>query len=155
MPGMGVLFDYFTAPDDATAARTIAWSAGPARPTDGSPPHPCVHTGIDPAVQGATLEQLMTGRDLEAVMDDPRWADSLAMTGAGERLVLTMTDGLVDALASADERQLTDVALPWSRTEEFVGSVEPSHLAGVLRELAALARRARAQGHGLYCWASV
>ena len=64
-------------------------------------PRRLADTGIDPVVQGGTLEELLTGRPYEDIEQDPRWGQSLAVRDGGQRLVLTLTDGLVDALAAA------------------------------------------------------
>lgn len=61
---MGVLFDYFAAPDDAAAATVIDVIGGPADAT-----FPTVALkGIDPVVQLGTLESLLTGVDYETVV---------------------------------------------------------------------------------------
>jgi hypothetical protein len=112
-------------------------------------------TGIDPVVQGGTLEELLTGRPHEDIEHDPRWGQSLAVRDGGQRLVLTLTDGLVDALAAADGERLAAVAVPWSQTEEFFGSGDPEELTGLLQDLARLAQTARSDGTTLYCWVCV
>ncbi|MBD3785027.1 MAG: hypothetical protein IE926_19105 [Micrococcales bacterium] len=108
-----------------------------------------------PVVQGGTLEELLTGRPYDALDADPRWGRVLASRGADQRLVLTVTDGLVVALADAGADALTAVAGPWSRTEEFWGAADPGHLGAVLDQLAELAREARRCGAGVYCWVCV
>jgi hypothetical protein len=145
---MAVLYDYFAAPSDDEAAGVIDRLGGPGQSRTSAPPkgrglfgrgrrvetlddaaaYPTVSdTGIDPVVQGGTLEELLTGRAYEQIEEDPRWAQSLAVRDGGERLVLTLTDGLVDALAQASREDLTAVALPWSETEEFgVLATQPS-----------------------------
>ena len=112
-------------------------------------------TGIDPVVQGGTLEELLTGRPYEGIEQDPRWGQSLATRNGGEGLVLTLTDGLVDALAEADADRLAEVAIPWSQTEEFWGAGDPEELSALLRDLAGLAREARARNESVYCWVSL
>jgi hypothetical protein len=112
-------------------------------------------TGIDPVVQGGTLEELLTGRAHEQIEEDPRWAQSLAVRDGGERLVLTLTDGLVDALAQASSERLAEVAVPWSETEEFWGAGDPSALTSQLIDLATLCRDARSRNDRVYCKVSV
>ena len=111
--------------------------------------------GIDPLVQLGTLEELLTGRPYDDVVEDPRSGKDLASRNGGEVLVLTITDTLTAALLSASDERLAGVAVPWSQTEEFWGQGDPADLADFLRDLAALARRADAAGHKLYCWLSV
>lgn len=111
--------------------------------------------GIDPVVQMGTLEELLTGRPYDEVVDDPRSGRDLASRNGGERLVLTLTDALAAALVATSAERLSEVAVPWSRTEEFWGEHDPIELAEFLRDLSALARRAAGAGHRLYCWLSV
>lgn len=164
---MGILYDWFAAPGDEAAAAVIDRAGGPSEPSPvggprrpwrrptGSVGYPTVRTRIDPVVQGGTLEELLTGRPYDALDSDPRWGRVLASRGADQRLVLTVTDGLVVALADAGADALTAVAGPWSRTEEFWGTADPGHLGAVLDQLAELAREARRCGAGVYCWVCV
>jgi hypothetical protein len=166
---MGVLFDYFSAASDEAAASAISLPGGP-----GAPPPPPERRGllrgrqasapavvpfdtisvkgIDPLVQLGTLEALLTGRDYEQIVSGPRAGHMLATQDDGERLVVTLTDELQAVLADAQDDQLAAVAVPWSQTEEFFGQCEPQTLAGLLHELAELARRARDNDERMYCW---
>ena len=141
---VGVRYDYFAAPSDEVAAATL----------DGGPAHlgPVETKGLDPVVVMGKLEALLTGRAYEDVVDDERSALLLAMEGDGEVLVLTVTDGLRDGLDQAGE--LSEIASAWARAEELSGW-DPQQLAGVLRELQALARNAVSKGERLYCWVCV
>jgi hypothetical protein len=85
----------------------------------------------------------------------PRAGHTLASHDRGERLVVTLTDELQAALADADDTQLASVAVPWSQTEEFFGQGDPQILAGLLHELAELARGARTKDQRMYCWVCV
>lgn len=169
---MGVLFDYFIAPNDSAAAAVIDQVGGPSaapvskpsrfggllgrRPKDdGVHQTEVLRTGVDPVVQGGTLEELLTGRPYAEIASDPRSGNALAVRDGGERLVLTLTEGLTEALAAADDDRLAEVAVPWSETEEFWGLATPDELAHILRDLAALARSARSKGHSVYCWVCV
>ena len=171
---MGVLYDYFSAPDDAAAAAVIDRDAGPGgtgawAPSGGGffgrrrqqqapagPAYPTVaDTGIDPVVQCGTLEELLTGRPYEDIEVDPRWGQALAIRDEGEQLVLTLTDALVDALARAQADQLASVAVPWSKTKEFWGTGDPAALTSFLIDMSATAKDARTRGETLYCWVCV
>lgn len=159
---MGVLYDYFVATDDAEAAATVDWVGGPSCPPEPKglrrrrkvEPLPTVDLkGIDPIVMMATLEGLLTGRDVDEVLDGNIGRD-VAERDGGERMVVRLSDELFDALALADARRLREVAGPWSQTEELVGS-DPGELAEVLDGLADLARQGRAAGRRMYCWVCV
>jgi hypothetical protein len=156
---MGVLFDYFAADSDEQAASAIDRLGGPGAAT--APPAPAQTfdtvsvKGIDPAVQMGTLEELLTARPYDDIVEQPRSGHTLAIRDGGERLVLTLTDSLTSALAEASPERLAEVAVPWSRTEEFWGGADPDTLTEILRDLAGLARRAQAGSQRLYCWVCV
>lgn len=145
---MGLFCDYFTAGSDEQAAAAI----------DGIDVHQqdvVSAKGIDPVVQLGALEALLTGRSYDDVTAGPRSGVLIADGGDGERIVLSVTDGLCAALAQATDERLAHVAVPWSQTEEFLGEADPEQLAEVLGELAALAQRAAAGGQRLFCRVSV
>ena len=169
---MGVLFDYFSAASDEAAASMITLPGGPSvsaaapgrvgwfKPRRATRPagawfDTVSAKGIDPLVQMGTLEALLTGRDYDQIVAGPRAGQTLASQDRGERLVVTLTDELRDALAHAGNERLTSIAVPWSQTDEFFGQGDPQLLAEVLRELAELARRAHSKDERLYCWVCV
>ena len=144
---MGLLVEYFTAPTDEAAASTI--DGGPAR--SGLPV--LDEWNIEPSIQMANLEEVLTGRSWKeiAVGGDGVVADR----DGGERLVLRLTDTLVDALVSSTPEQLELTAGSWSRAEEFYGQADPEMLTEFLAALSGLAREAGAGGRNVYCWVSV
>ena len=144
---MGVMFDYFAAPDDAAAAPVI--ERGP----DGS--FETVPTGIDPVVLLGQLEELLGGRSFEELLEDPRAGGKVEMRGEGELLVLSISEETRDVLAAAGDADLGSVAREWSEAEEFYGGGDPAELEPIIRELSGLARQTREAGHGLYCWVCV
>ncbi|RSM66344.1 hypothetical protein DMH03_04295 [Amycolatopsis sp. WAC 01376] len=146
---MGVLFDYFAAPDNETAATTLDLVGGPA---EASLPTVALK-GVDPLVQLGTLESLFTGVGYETIIE--RDLGPIAMADGGTRLVVALTGELTAALSDADEARLREVAEPWSRTDEFGGQADPAELADLLTGLAELARTATTRGDRLYCWVSV
>lgn len=172
---MGVLFEYFAAPSPEAAAATIDWAGGPSQPPASATrglrgmfsrrakvvdPSPAVayrtvrDAGVDPVVQAGTLEEILTGRPIEEILDS-QGASSIAERDGGQQLVSKVSDALVDALAAASPESLAAAAEPWSQTEEFWGAGDPEALAALLTELADLARYARSQGDSVYCWTCV
>jgi hypothetical protein len=110
---------------------------------------------IDPTVMMGALEELLTGRPfLEQILKDPG-RKPVAIGDEGERLVIPLGSRVDQALAAASDDRLREVAIPWSRTDEFRGRGDPMVLAKGLIRLAALARRAAQSGHRVYCWFSV
>ena len=107
--------------------------------------------GIDPVVQLGTLEELLTGRSFEDILDDPS-AEDIATDG--ERLVLRLNDALPPALIAATNQRLAEVATPWAQTEEFGGDADPADLVEFLTGLRELAQRSASRGERLYCWVS-
>jgi len=179
---MGVFFDYFAATSDEQAASVINRPGGPGRaaaalapqdpgrrglfrrrtsgwwsPTPDSGAHffTVFGDGVDPVVQMGTLEALLTGRAYDDIVGDPRSGHAVAEQDGGERLVLTLTDPLRDALAAATSERLAELGVPWSQTEEFWGQGDPEVLATFLNSLAGLARQARDKQQRLYCWVCV
>lgn len=148
---MGVLLSYFAAGSDQRAAGVIDLAGGP----EGAGLPAVSGNGIDPVVQLGKLESLLTGTEYATVAVGPRSGHAVAIRDEGERLVLTVTDELRQALAAASTERLDEVAVPWSQTEEFGGMAEPEALAAFLRQLAGLASRAGQSGERLYCWVCV
>jgi hypothetical protein len=150
---MGVLYDYFSAPNDEEAAKVLTVEGGPGAPDSGY--DAVALKGIDPVVQLGTLESLLTATPYDDVIDDPRSGSMLAAGEDYEQFVVTLTGSLVAALAAAGDAGLAQVAAPWSQTDEFGGHVSPEELTPALRDLAALARRAESSGALVYCWVCV
>ena len=184
MGAVGVLFDYFAAASDDDAGAVIDRIGGPSSQTAAAAPDtppgrrwawggrsapgsefvtdpelPVFDTvavkGIDPVVQLGTLEELLTGRAYDEIVQDPRGGRVIASRDSGTRLVLRLSDSLMGALVLATGELFAAVAIPWSQTEEFWGQGDPEVLADFLNDLAGLARRAQERGHHLYCWVSV
>lgn len=175
---MSVLFDYFSADSDETAAEVIDRLGGPG--VTGSPTQPPKQRwfgrpkappqredtpsfdtvslkGIDPVVQMGTLEELLTGTPYEEVIKDPRSGNVLAERDGGERLVVTLTEALQSALAGLGDDHVKGVAEKWGQTDEFqLGAPwQAEDIEQPLRELAALAQRSARAGRRLYCWVCV
>lgn len=177
---MGVLYEYFSAASDAEAGAVAGRVGGPADRSVEVAPLPARRgwfrrraepelvddpdlpvydtvslKGVDPVVQLGTLEELLTGRPYDDLEADPRSGHLVGGQDADSGVVCTLTDGVVAALAAADDARLAEVAGPWSRAEEFGGDWPVEEVLRVLRDLAALARRAQAAGLRLYCWICV
>lgn len=171
---MGVLFDYFIAVDDSAAVAIIDRDGGPGSPSapparnglfgrrqkseqrEGGDSLPTVaDAGFDPVVQATTLEELLTDQPYDDISDQIGWGRVVVSRDGGERTVVAVSSGLVDALASADEETLTTAMVPWSQTDEFWGAANPDELLTVVRDLAALAREARRTNRAMYCWTCV
>ncbi|MGC4773586.1 hypothetical protein ACLQ25_32055 [Micromonospora sp. DT44] len=151
---MGILCDYFPAASDEAAAAVIDVLGGPGAVTD-----PALDVlelkGLDPSVLIGMLEGFLRGVDYDSVTENPRWSHIVAGRDDGNQLVVALTDEVQAALATSSEADLRRVAVPWSQVEEIRGQCEPSDLAEILIELAALARSATARRERLYCWVSV
>ena len=107
---MSALCEYFASSTDDAAATVIDLDGGPSHT-----PSPAVlgtvsGDGIDPSVQMGTLEELLTGRSVDDVMTDARWAHALADQDDYERVIFTLTDTLIEALADVADDKLTSVA---------------------------------------------
>ncbi|MGW7025884.1 hypothetical protein ACWGFX_01590 [Streptomyces xanthophaeus] len=143
------LCDYFSAPDDQAAVGVLRTPGGPGQ----AELDVVFLKDIDPVVAIAQLEAVMTGCSYEEATGSPRSGQLLSEPEDGPPFVVTLTDTLIDALASASPDDLVRCAEPWSMTDELrqIGiGVEAT--AEVLAGLAGLARRARASDRRLYCW---
>ncbi|MEW2132932.1 hypothetical protein [Streptomyces sp. NPDC005435] len=149
---MGALFGYYAAADDDDAVRAVVREDG--QPT-GTGYDAFVVKGVDPVVELLPAEVLVTGRTADAVEADPRHGHVAGMAGGGEVVTLSLTDSFRDSLARFDRGQLGDVTRGWSASNVFSAQSDLSGLTGFLEDLAALAERALARGHRLYCWISV
>ncbi|MGW4196242.1 hypothetical protein [Streptomyces sp. NPDC005004] len=144
------LCDYFSAADDQAAVAVLRTPGGP-----GQADLDVVYLkNVDPVISIAWLEAIMTGCGYEEAGGRPRAGRLLSEPAEeGGSFVVSLTDTLTTALASASRDDLARCAEPWSKTDELrqLGmSVEVT--AGVLEALAGLARRAHASGRHLYCW---
>ncbi|AEV82373.1 hypothetical protein ACWT_1355 [Actinoplanes sp. SE50] len=153
---MGVLFDYFRAPEVEEVRRKLDEN-------EGYSPVPEFFDGvmlktIDP---GVILAQMI------AMAADREWSADLV----SERLIWPMSadrdleyqgpwvtgigDPARDALAGIEAGRAPELAERWAGIEEFFGDVDTEYLAEVIIELGELAARARAHGESLYCWSSL
>ena len=144
---MGLLIEYFAAGSDDAAAATI----------DGGPSAAGFAVldewAIEPSIQLANLEEVLTGRDWQAIAAD---GDGIVESrDGGEQLILRLSERLASALVAADADELARAAEPWSQAEEFYGQADPEMLTEFLGALAGLVRQAGARGEHVCCWASV
>lgn len=144
---MGLLTDFFAAPGDEDAKRTI--DKGP-RATG----FPTVEAkDLDPVVTMATLEGILTGADPMAIIGQSA-AAVIAQEGGEGPWVAKLRDLLVQALDPSDAAALAAAATQWSRTEELTGS-DPRELYEFLWNLAHLSRWALGNNQSMYCWMSL
>jgi hypothetical protein len=144
---VGVLFDYFRAPNASTAAAVLERFAGPRDP--GAPPMDAVFgKGFEPAVTMVRLHSLLTG----IPYDELPTVELVAMEGEDGPWIEQLSEELGDALADARPSRLPAVAEQWVRTEEFWDQPPAAEVLPFLGEITALARRARQAGERLYCW---
>lgn len=152
---MGILTDYFAAPDDERASTATLASPGVPDPLTDQPAFATVALqGIDPFVVLGTLTSLLAGRPYAEVTKDTRHGSLVATAGDEGPWVVSVTDELVAALAGATPAALDAVAVRWAATEELEGT-DPADLADALHRLAALCVRADDAGHRVYCWTSL
>jgi hypothetical protein len=129
---VGKHYEYFAAADDnaATAMLEVAW------------PPPTFRDEMIRLDDLAELEELLTGRSVQEIMADPRFAAEIAVVfneeaGVVECGILAVTDTLTRALTAPD---LPTMPAAWD------------YLTDALPELAAVARHAVAHAHHMYCF---
>jgi hypothetical protein len=148
---VGVLFDYFRAPDASTAAAMLERSGGPM----GGPDAPVLDAvdgkGIDPEVMMRKLQSLLT----DVPYDQLPSGELLAVGGEDGPWIYQLSEELRDGLADAQGSRLPAVAERWVRTEEFWDQATATEVLPFLGEVTAMARRAQQAGERLYCWMSL
>lgn len=142
--------DYFSAADDEAAVAVLGTPGGPI--PAGLDAVSLKH--IDPVVVLGRLEAIMTGSTGGEAGAAPSGDAHLVSTPDGEGpLVFRLPDALTGALADAAPGDLARAAAPWALTAELRQfQVDEATAAGALDVLAALVRRARADGLLVYCW---
>ncbi|MFF9346466.1 hypothetical protein [Streptomyces sp. NPDC014734] len=146
-----VMCDYFSAAGDDVAVGVLDQFDGP----DPSAFDVVPLKGIDPVVVAARLEAVLTGCTYDEASRRPRSGKLLSSPEAESAFVVSVSDSLQEALASATPERLAEAAVPWSATEELQASgIDSETAAEVLVLLSGLAGRARSAGHRVYCrWA--
>lgn len=142
------LCDYFSAADDQAAVAVLQTLGGPGQ----AGLDVVLLKNVDPVVAIVQLEAVMTSCSYEEARERPR-SGQLLSSPEGESFVISVSDTLLDALATASRDDLVRFAEPWSMTDELrqLGfSVDVT--VEILEGLAELAQRAKAAGLRLYCW---
>ncbi|MEU3457406.1 hypothetical protein ABZ671_27950 [Micromonospora sp. NPDC006766] len=154
VPAMGVLYDYFRAKDDATAVKLMdGLSGGPAVAGRGDGSVDAIDLkGIEPSVTLGNLVSLVRGVDWEVNL-----VGLQLLWSANEQegpWLMSLDRATRDTLASINDAQLLELSARWGRSEELAwdGPLPEDQMLPVIREIAALAQRARNAGEDLYCW---
>lgn len=141
---MGILYEYFSAPDDQAAAAFADDSEDAGSDT-------VRVKAIEPAVLLGQAVALLVREPYSRVAGHPRFCHPVTSPEAESVWIVTLPDQVRDALVEASGERLAEICIPWSHAEEFHGDADPGRLADFLDELAALAGRARSHAQGLYC----
>ncbi|WP_433323524.1 hypothetical protein [Spirillospora sp. CA-294931] len=155
---MGVLYDYFRAPDGETALRLMD--------RDDIAPLSSAEGGLD-TVEGNGVEPGVALSQALAFGLGVPWSVDLVDIAlvwpktpydeGGEEwesgvTVMRFSDEARDGFAHLADAALPEIADRWAGIEEFGGTAEPAHLLDWLTSLVGLARRAEKAGDGLFCW---
>jgi hypothetical protein len=178
---VGVMYSYFSAASDESAATTIDVPGGP--DGAGAPlPMPVPEIlrrfgrdglreylmpqvrlaetgfyvvatkGFDSTSDLGAIEGILAGVDFDEFLARPRSSHVVAERDEGECLVLTISDEFQGVLAGAEAGALAVAARRWI---EERGSGDADIIRGLLQELAELARGAQQRDERLYCWVCV
>ena len=152
---MGILCDYFAAPDDATAAAALDVVGRPGGRLSEHGFHVVSTKDFNPFADVATVEVALTGEIWEDVWD--RRPRPVAMRDEGERLVVPIAEGACAALVAATGPALKAAAVALARSVALPGRAlaDTGPLVSLLTELRALARGASERGERVYCWLCV
>lgn len=161
---MGLLCDYFTAASNTEAEETLDWIGGPCDPPQSG--RSVVGSqvagrstvslpGIEPTMWMGKLEELLTGRSFDDILHDVT-GKVIASRDGGERMIVSLTASLQNALAGIDDESVDMVAAQWAAPDEFYGTGTDTEFAvSALRDLGRLVRDGRERGERLYCWVCV
>ncbi|MFE1194181.1 hypothetical protein ACFW6E_15530 [Streptomyces olivaceoviridis] len=110
-----VLCDCFSAADDRAAVAVLRTSGGPGQ----ADLDVVFLKNIGPVVAIAQLEALMADCTREEAGERPRSGRLLSESEDGPPFLVSLSDALVDALATATRDALAGFAEPWSMTGEL------------------------------------
>ncbi|MFD7449040.1 hypothetical protein [Kitasatospora sp. NPDC059827] len=159
---MGVLTDYFRAPDAETVVRALAAADGSMAAVRADF-DVLEAKRIDPGVLLGKLVAAVRAEPwrVDLVEDTPVWPatpqpgpdgpwdeDDPWSTGPW---AFELGDAARDALAEVPDDRIPEAVRQWAEAEEW-GGADRTDLLPLAGELIALARRARAAGERLYCW---
>ncbi|MGW3656775.1 hypothetical protein ACWD6R_14245 [Streptomyces sp. NPDC005151] len=139
---MSIMVEFFVAPDDASAADVLG--TGPGRAFESLS---CGN--LDPEEAVIEWECLFTGAGFEELVEagEPR---VVADDGC---VVFVISPRLSTALAGAGRSRVREIAASWAGQRAEDGEFIEGEVAGeIVGGVAALARSAAEQGHGLYGW---
>lgn len=136
---MGVLADFYVSSDDTAVRYDEDQKAAEGEVIQGK--------RITP-LEVSTLWAILRGIEWDASMMDE--LPTVLVRDGGERLIHKLPAGLVESLAEASAKALTEAAAAWAATEEL--ACAPEDLQPFLQELQTLARRAQATERGMFLW---
>ncbi len=142
---MGIVVEFFTAPDD-DSARSVLY-AGP----EASFPTLSDYGNFLAFQAVMEWENLLTGRELADLAEagEPR----VVAGQDGGVVIYVFSPVLQNLLAAANRAQVADLATRWIHEDESIGATLAPALARVLlQSLAEFARAAVDRKHTLYCW---
>ncbi len=141
-----VMCEYFSAASDEAAVGILDDPGGP----DPSVFDVLPLKDIDPVVVMARLEGILTDCTYDEARARPRSGQLLSDPEAEAAFVISVSDTLRDALATASGKRLDLAAGPFAAVEEL--RFTPTKTSELLHRLSGLARRAAAENRRLYCW---
>jgi hypothetical protein len=167
---MGVLYDYFRAPDGKTALQLLDEGDGiPCGPTTAHKDVDALDAkGIDPDV---ILGQLIgfirnVPWSVDLVETIGVWPPEETKPASAEEYgrlpedspwhsgpwLVEFDDQIRDTLADVDDLALPSIADQWAHIEEFGGHMDVIGARDIIDGFVALARRTQQADHRLYCW---
>ncbi|WP_328908680.1 hypothetical protein OG230_03715 [Streptomyces sp. NBC_00234] len=142
---MSTIVEFFTAPDDASAALVL--QTGPRRAFES-----LSFGNFDPEEAVIEWECLFVGVSFDGLVeaDEPRLIAGQHDDGC---VVFAISPRLSAALAEAERSELKGAAAAWSLQRAEDGEAIDAEIAEViLSDVADLVSRAQRQGQNVYCW---
>ncbi len=157
---MGVVYDYYRAPDRAAAIEMAFHADGLFAAAEKLPNAEAIDfKGVDPAVGLAKLVGLLTAPSfIDLILGGipiDHVPDPILITPEDREFhVVELSAFTRDTLANASDASLTEAAPFWANIDEFIRYTwnDADEVRPVMDELVAFARRARNSGQLLYCY---
>lgn len=147
---MGILIDYFTAPDDAAAAEVVHWIGGPGKGNErtGAEPYPSATIAVDRGAQVTWVGMMQS--DPSDTIPESELGAVLALENDGEVVVCRLSAAVHEALV-----QLAATPEDPDALAQLEDLNEPDDIIERVSELIKLGALAKERGWSLYVWFSV
>jgi hypothetical protein len=110
---------------------------------------------MEPTMWMGKLEEILTGCSFDEILAEPT-GKMVASRDGGERIVLSLTAQVQEALLEPDDGRIVEVGSAWAQPDEYYGTgTDPLVATDALRGLIDLLRVGQSNGGQAFCWVCV